>query len=913
MIQIGTQVIYQGEVYTISNAREFLAGQYIYTLKSDQGKIINSYESDFKVIQSKALIEKVANKLVSQPSSFLTTTSKELFELKLTKANYFDEAEREFEKELLSIIDDGKRHFVKLTTNILDIRYDRKDQRQIVSINGVKIVYEIPDGGCIILMGNLGCSFRAPFGGEFYVKKVVHEASSNFKDINGVDAEILFTNYPMSIERMQLTLSALSQSPNLVFNLSQFDEFMEIFEFYKSLSSELNNNTHYFIESISRPYYFVPIDQKEIEVEEEYAIKNQNGIVIGYKLEDYKFGDLSNELQDCVLRLIDVKIKAGDKDIKKIKGFSDNLYLSDESEINEKNDRNLNSFDLKNIYTEEDSLVLSGEAKSIIDSARYLHLYDMGQKVKLESIDNSLRLINQGASGAAAELLEYIIGDKQMPSNYSRRTIGDKKDKYIAHLDESQKQAFLMATDGSPVSLIKGPPGTGKTYVINAIVQYITKELKQKVVISSQTHVAIDNVLDEIMENHDPIIPNRITNRRNKYSGQEIDTTIYKTWAKRFSEHNKLARNQGLAAQILQNMANFNGEKKFRFSESVELSDYSVIGATTTTSAIGGKKGLELFEGYDWLIIDEVSKCPITEVLRYLPYVSKIIMVGDDYQLAPLLEFQKEEVESLTAYNEDMFEKLKKTYEESVFAKTLEKAKKVSRLVTLNVNYRSVAPVLNAYNIFYNRELIGMRETVKPSKVQFSDKYQMFNDKDVFFVDVKNGKEATEGTSRYNVEELRATREILEILLENTLNPEKVSVSAIFPYGAQIDKFQRENKELINKARKTFKSFEIDTVDAFQGRETDIVLVNTVVTDMSRGNFLNDFRRINVSMSRARDKLFIFGNPTTLSNIDMKVSSGGKRRYFADIIDDIKRFGQSIKFDGGIDYEFTSKPKIKII
>lgn len=844
-----------------------------------------------------------------------------MLNLKLTKAQHFMQPESTVEAdnrrleqlEMLMAIDDGNYHDVKITTNILDLRYDRRDQRLLTAINGVKVIYKMANGGSLILIGNLGCSFRQPFGGEFFVKKVVVEENTVFDNIVGANERLIFTNYPVDISSMQNKLAEISKDPNLVFNLSQFDEFMEIFEFYKALSSELNNNTHYSIESISRPYYFVPIDQKEIEVEEEYAIKNQNGIVIGYKLEDYKFETLSTELQDCVLRLIDVKIKASVKDIKKIKGFSDNLYLSDESEINEKNDRNLNSFDLKNIYTEEDGLVLSGEAKTIIDNARYLHLYDMGQKVKLESIDNSLRLINQGASGAAAELLEYIIGDKQMPSNYSRRTLNDKKDKYIVHLDESQKQAFLMATDGSPVSLIKGPPGTGKTYVINAIVQYITKELKQKVVISSQTHVAIDNVLDEIMENHDPIIPNRITNRRNKYSGQEIDTTIYKTWAKKFSEHNKLARNQGLATQILQDIANFNGEKKFRFSESVELSDYSVIGATTTTSAIGGKKGLELFEGYDWLIIDEVSKCPITEVLRYLPYVSKIIMVGDDYQLAPLLEFQKEEVESLTAYNEDMFEKLKKTYEESVFAKTLEKAKKVGRLVTLNVNYRSVAPVLNAYNIFYNRELIGMREKVKPSKVQFSDKYQMFNDKDVFFVDVKNGKEATEGTSRYNVEELRATREILKMLLENTLNPEKVSVSAIFPYGAQIDKFQRENKELINKARKTFKSFEIDTVDAFQGRETDIVLVNTVVTDMSRGNFLNDFRRINVSMSRARDKLFIFGNPTTLSNIDMKVSSGGKRRYFADIIDDIKRFGQSIKFDGGIDYEFASKPKIKII
>src|SRR5574344_1475920 len=56
------------------------------------------------------------------------------------------------------------------------------------------------------------------------------------------------------------------------------------------------------------------------------------------------------------------------------------------------------------------------------------------------------------------------------------------------------------------------------------------------------------------------------------------------------------------------------------------------------------KKGLEVLKGYDWLIIDEVSKCPITEVLRYLPYISKIIMVGDDFQLAPLLEFSKDDV-----------------------------------------------------------------------------------------------------------------------------------------------------------------------------------------------------------------------------------------------------------------------------
>ena len=105
-------------------------------------------------------------------------------------------------------------------------------------------------------------------------------------------------------------------------------------------------------------------------------------------------------------------------------------------------------------------------------------------------------------------------------------------------------------------------------------------------------------------------------------------------------------------------MSHFGGEQRFKYAEMSSSEDFSVIGATTTTSAIAGKKGLEVLKGYDWLIIDEVSKCPITEVLRYLPYVSRIIMVGDDFQLAPLLEFSKDDVKELPSYDEEMFQKL---------------------------------------------------------------------------------------------------------------------------------------------------------------------------------------------------------------------------------------------------------------
>ena len=833
--------------------------------------------------------------------------------VKLKRAEHLYESGHENELDLIDAVDDDDSYEVKLTTNKLEIVRDRKDNRFISAIRRLKVVYRLKKGGCLLLLGNLSCSYQRPFGGEFYVTKAVVEEKTNFQNVQGVKATIRFTSSPISNNDMASYLQEISEDDDFEFNMSQFEDFMDIFGFYKTISSELKNNVKFRINKTSDPFWLVPVDEKEIETEEANALTNSEGIITGYKLAEYKYEQLDRDLRDRVRSVVKLKTNAPAKDIKKIRAFAENLFLSNEAEINENNTRQLVQFHLVDVSVEDNFIVLYGEYKND-NKYSYLHLYDMGQKIKLESINESLRLINQGETGAASQLLEYLIGDSKMPTKRIRRREGDNKDIYLKGLDKSQQAAFLMATDGSPVSLIKGPPGTGKTHVINAIVQYITKELHEKVVISSQTHVAIDNVLDKLMENYDLIIPNRITNRRNKYSGTEIDATLYKTWARKFTSHNERSRDKTLAAALAADIAKFNGDEKFRFSEHIDSGDYSVIGATTTTSAIGGKRGLELLRDYDWLIIDEVSKCPITEVLRYLPYVKKIIMVGDDFQLAPLLEFSKDDVKHLPSYDEEKFDRLKAIYEDSVFAKTLDKARAAGRLVQLNVNYRSVSGVLAAYNIFYDNSLVNMREKIKPQKVTFDDELPVLNKQDVFFVNVKFGQEVqegAEGTSRYNLQELQATAEILERLIASTLEPQTVSVSAIFPYAAQIKKFKKQYLELINRARKKFKSFETDTVDAFQGRETDIVLVNTVVTDEHARNFLNDFRRINVSMSRARDKLFIFGNPMTLSKIDMKIPGGGKRRFFADIIDDIKRKRTVIVYEGGLKYD-SGKPKIEI-
>lgn len=814
----------------------------------------------------------------------------------------------EIEQGVLNSLRDEMYHMVKISTTKKMVELDKKDARYISSLKSVKIAFKKEGGGVLILLGNLQVDFRQPFGGAFFLRKVIND-NTEFDSIKGVDVSLRFTTIgsPTSIIEMQSALATISNHPDFEYNIGQFDEFMEVFDFYKKLSDELNNNISYKIKSISDSYYFVSFDVKEFDSDFKVEVKDQNGVLKGYKFDESDYYYLKNEVKDQVRELFDIHIEGGSEELARIRRVgSDNVYISNVYNVSEKDVKSLKQFTVVNITISKNEVVLSGELKNTSDydeDYSYLNLYDMGQKIKVESIDNSLRLINQGATGAAAELLQYLIGDVEMPCN--TQSVSDEMKKYMDGLNDSQKKAFLMAVDYSPVSLIKGPPGTGKTHVINAIVQYITKEKKEKVIISSQTHIAIDNVLDKLVANYDLVIPNRITNRRNKYSSEYIDETLYKTWGSRFLQHNERSTNDTLKQKMSKSIVNFDGEHRFKYSELTQNSDYSVIGATTTTSAIAGKKGLEVLKGYDWLIIDEVSKCPITEVLRYLPYVKRIIMVGDDFQLAPLLEFSKDDVKDLPSYDEELFQKLQTIYEQSVFAKVLNKAKKANRLVVLDENYRSVSQVLSTYNVFYDGQLIGKREEIQPKRVHIDVKHGDvdYEKKDVMFVEVVGGQEAKDGTSRFNVEEIKATEFVLKELMEKTINPQTVSVSAIFPYAAQINHFQKNNIKLINDAKKIFKSFEIDTVDAFQGKETDIVLVNTVVTDLSQRNFLNDFRRINVSMSRARDKLIVFGNSFALKKINMKISGGSERQYFKEIIDYISSQGTYIKYDGGKIYD----------
>ncbi|ASP28364.1 hypothetical protein SCORR_v1c05920 [Spiroplasma corruscae] len=842
-----------------------------------------------------------------------------MIKFKLTNAKFLDNVE-EF-KIIKTELKQNSFINSKITTKKIIIEKDLKYPDLIKEIKDVEVIIKL-SVGLLVLYASLSCDYRTPLGANMFIYKYKVFKNKSYEQTKGFTKSISFNDLePSSIEELRTLFESLINSKDFVFNISQFSDFMDIFKYYKELYNEINNNDNFVIENVSKKEYFISSTCKELfnnnnELQTIYKdfepVYDNNEILIGYTIPSSK-ENINKSIQKDILTLKKIRVKKKTNIYKKITRQKENLFLSNYSEVNSNNINGLVQVELIYIKEDRDSLVLSVSYDKEIDF-KYLLLYDKGQQIKIESIENSLKLIEEGNSGTAINLLEYLIGDAKMPNETIYNKINNIE-LYTKGLNISQTKAFLKGIDSNPITLIKGPPGTGKTHVINSIIQYITKELKERVIISSQTHIAIDNVLDKLVENKDPVIPRRITNKYNRYDLNNIDETLFDTWASKFEEYINDYQNEEIKNNILNDYKKFKGEKKISFTEKLP-DDYYVIGATTTTTAISGRKGYQVLENFKWLIIDEVSKCPITEVLRYLPYVEKIILVGDDYQLSPILEFSKDDVKDLKSYDEEKFDLLEKTYIESIFSKTIKKAEESDRLVLLNENYRSTEQILSTYNVFYDNQLKCNRKDKDDKLVAFKEDQEIIsNDKDVYFIEPLNGTESSSSnsTSRFNIYENEAIKVMLNYLINNVKNPQEIKISTIFPYKDQLRNFIRDNSKLINKLKIKFRSYEIDTIDAFQGKESDIVLVSTVVTDINKLNFLKDFRRINVALSRAKDKLFLFGN-INLKKLVMSAPNSGKNNYLNNIIEYIESKGIKISItpNGEINYDKRDS-KFKII
>lgn len=283
--------------------------------------------------------------------------------------------------------------------------------------------------------------------------------------------------------------------------------------------------------------------------------------------------------------------------------------------------------------------------------------------------------------------------------------------------------------------------------------------------------------------------------------------------------------------------------------EKILIEKVNVIGAT----CIGIANYSNNFNlTFDLVIIDEAGRATPPELLVPMVLGKKIVLVGDQKQLPPVIDkVLSDEVKLRHNYN-------KREVEESLFSYLETRLNDECKNI-LREQYR-MNPVIGDLisRIFYNDNIIS-RAKIEDRKHHYDE----FENNAVVWIDTKNVLDKYEesiGTTKQNTLEANEIVKLLVKLDKNYCYKEiKKSVSVISGYKAQKKLINR----IIDKNGIKFNNIqiEVDTVDAFQGRETDIVIYS-IVRSNDRGDigFLKDQRRLNVSLSRARDLLVIIGD-----------------------------------------------------
>lgn len=340
----------------------------------------------------------------------------------------------------------------------------------------------------------------------------------------------------------------------------------------------------------------------------------------------------------------------------------------------------------------------------------------------------------------------------------------------------------------------------------------------------------------------------------------------------------------------------------------------NVIGMTCTSRDRMGELDVNTI-GADVVIIDEVSKIPFIEILQPLLYGKTAILVGDHKQLPPMYSriFEKDSNPDLydsSIINEESDAIFRELYEKSFFEELFNRSP-WSYKSSLSIQYRMHPDIMNVVNFFYSSTPLSFGGNPIDKEhhlniVGANGRTILNEDTHILFVDCKGMHTRESGsTSLSNESEIKVVSELIRLLDTNCKydrnqkplkankrkfeDDERLSLGVITAYADQARQIRRNRQRLSSFNQDSDEKYIVSTVDDFQGDERDIIILSTVRTSGSTP-FLEDFRRINVAMSRARRLLIIVGNGTYLRNMKIKID-GRTENIYSKIIERIRTMG----------------------
>ncbi|NXK60764.1 SETX helicase, partial [Sylvietta virens] len=280
----------------------------------------------------------------------------------------------------------------------------------------------------------------------------------------------------------------------------------------------------------------------------------------------------------------------------------------------------------------------------------------------------------------------------------------------------------------------------------------------------------------------------------------------------------------------------------------------STSGGSLLESAFS-RQGLDPFS---CVIVDEAGQsCEVETLIPLIHRCNKLVLVGDPKQLPPTVKSVKAQQ---YGYDQSLMARLQRHLEEQVQRNVLHSLP----VVQLTVQYRMHPDIcLFPSNYVYGRTLKTAR-AIEENRCSSEWPFQPY-----LIFDVADGREERDNDSYSNPREVKLVMELIKTIKEKRKDLGLRRIGIITPYSAQKKKIQ----EQLDSVFKNNSPGEVDTVDAFQGREKDCIIVSCVRANsfsfrslvfVLSLRFLASLQRLNVTITRARFSLFILGRLQTL-------------------------------------------------
>lgn len=498
-------------------------------------------------------------------------------------------------------------------------------------------------------------------------------------------------------------------------------------------------------------------------------------------------------------------------------------------------------------YVDNDRMVVAlpqGSGLVAITSAENLGVQLYFDETTYRLMFEALQKVSTANKGRLLELREIVHGS----TGVGKLTFSKLS---FPWLNSSQEDAVNEVLRAKDVAIVHGPPGTGKTTtLVEAIYETLRRE--SQVLVCAPSNMAVDWISEKLVDHGLQVLrignPTRVNDKMLSFTYEHrfADHPDYpQLWSirKNIRELQQQKGKSDTTRKKINSLKDRATELELRIREQL-LGEARVIACTLTGSANKVLNGMK----FSSLFIDEAGQALEAACWIAMRKAGRVILAGDHQQLPPTIK---------------CMEAAKGGLDKTLMQTLVEKHPECVTL--LQIQYRMNEAIMRFSSEWFYQGKLQSHPSVKNRGI-------LDLDYPIVWLNTEgldcNEEFVGETFGRINREEaelsIQHLKDYIQKIGKERMLSERIDIGLISPYKAQVQYLRQKVK-----GDSFFKPYKhlltINTVDGFQGQERDVIIISLVrANEQGEIGFLRDLRRMNVAMTRARMKLIILGDASTL-------------------------------------------------